>query len=309
MLVSGQCYVFSRVGFIFLSDMTEVEQRYVIKVLNAKKFTLNGIITELALVYGEQAYAKKVVEYSVHQVKLGRTTMEDEVKLGRLPLDDNDGRILTCLIRAPYSIIRSIAQVLDVALATVHRRLLISLDMKSRYFRWVPHMLTLELRDQHASGSRALLHVLRQQEKIHFRDIITGDESQIFIDTASGSSWLSLDEKLPAHPQPTISADKCRLVVFWKMKSIVQVNELSNNARINAAYFRDEILTPISQKLQQHASGRRKPWTLVHLDNAKVHTATAVSIVMPDLRLKRTLQPLTVQIYVHRTSSFLVGSQ
>jgi DNA-binding Lrp family transcriptional regulator len=56
--------------------------------------------------------------------------MEDEVKLGRLPLDDIDGRLLACLSHEPYLTVRSIAQVLGLALATVHRRVTIFLDMK-----------------------------------------------------------------------------------------------------------------------------------------------------------------------------------
>jgi hypothetical protein len=75
------------------------------------------------------------------------------------------------------------------------------------------------------------------------------------------------------------------------MKGIVHVNWLPEDARINAASFRDEVWSPISQKLQKHASGGRKPWTLVRRDHAKVHTATAVSTVMTDLRLKKTSQP------------------
>jgi hypothetical protein len=71
--------------------MTEVKQTCVIKFLSAKKFTLSGIVAELASVSREEADAKKAVEYWVHQVKLGRTTMENEVKPGHLPLDDLGG--------------------------------------------------------------------------------------------------------------------------------------------------------------------------------------------------------------------------
>jgi AraC-like DNA-binding protein len=76
------------------------------------------------------------VEYWGHQVKLGRTTMEDQVKSGSLPLDDIDGRILACISREPFFTVRSIAQVLGLAPATIHRRFTISLDLKLRHFRW-----------------------------------------------------------------------------------------------------------------------------------------------------------------------------
>jgi hypothetical protein len=75
------------------------------------------------------------------------------------------------------------------------------------------------------------------------------------------------------------------------IKGLVHLNWLPKDVRIKAVSFRDEILIPISQKLQTNVSGGHKTWTLVHMDNAKVHTAKVVSSVMPDLRLKRTLQP------------------
>jgi hypothetical protein len=43
--------------------MIEVEERYVIKSLDAKKFALNGIVTGLTLAHREQVHAKKAVEY------------------------------------------------------------------------------------------------------------------------------------------------------------------------------------------------------------------------------------------------------
>jgi hypothetical protein len=168
-------------------------------------------------------------------------------------------------------------------------------------------MLTSESREQRVNGSRAPFDVLRQREKIHFHDIIPDDESWIFIDAAPSSIWLSLDERLPTCPRPTISADKCMLAVFWGIKRIVQVIWLPKNPRISAASFLDEVLTPLSQKLQEHASGGCKSWTSMHMDNAKIHTTTAVSTIMPDLRLKRTLEPFAAQICVYQTSSFLIG--
>jgi hypothetical protein len=43
--------------------VTEIEQRYVITFLHAKKCGLDQIVAELASVYREQAHAKKVMGY------------------------------------------------------------------------------------------------------------------------------------------------------------------------------------------------------------------------------------------------------
>jgi hypothetical protein len=74
--------------------MSEIKQRYVIKFLCAKKFAFDRIVAERASVCGEQVYAKKTVGHWIRQIKLGRSDMEAEEKLGRPQLDDVDARIL-----------------------------------------------------------------------------------------------------------------------------------------------------------------------------------------------------------------------
>jgi hypothetical protein len=118
-----------------------------------------------------------------------------------------------------------------------------------------PHGLTRELRDQRVKDAQALLDVLRQQEKTHFRDTITGDESWIFTDTAPSSIWWLFGEELPTLPRRTISTDKRMLITLWGINGFIHVNWL-------------------------------------HMDDAKVHTAKVVSSVMPDLRIKRRPKPL-----------------
>jgi hypothetical protein len=104
--------------------------------------------------------------------------------------------------------------------------------------------------------------------KTRFQDIITGGESWMLIDAAPSSVWLSLDEELSTRPRRAISPDKRMLVVIWEIKSIVHVNWLPKDGRINAFYFGDEILTAISQKLEGNASRGHRSWTQVHMDNA-----------------------------------------
>jgi AraC-like DNA-binding protein len=116
--------------------MNEIEHRYVIKFLCAKKFALNRTEAELVSVPGEQAYEKKAVEYWTHQIKMGQSDMEDEAKHIRPPLGDVDARILACLSHESFSSIRSIAQALGLAPATLHRHLVMSLGTRPQHFRW-----------------------------------------------------------------------------------------------------------------------------------------------------------------------------
>jgi hypothetical protein len=117
----------------------------------------------------------------------------------------------------------------------------------------------LKVMDQPVKGSRALLDVLPQGKKTHFRDIITGDDSPVLIDAAPSPIWLSSDDELPTHPRHPINADRSVIVALWGIKGLAHVNWLRKDARINAVYFRDEALIQISQKLQTNASGGHRP--------------------------------------------------
>jgi hypothetical protein len=231
------------------------------------------------------------MEYWIHQVKLGRSDMEDERKRGRLPLGDFDATIIAFLGHEPLSRVRSPTEAWDWCLPHV---------IDTSPYRWIcnlgasngPHMLTRELKDQRVKGSRGFFDAIRQQEKTQCQGIIAGDASWRFIDRAASSIWLWLDEDLPTCPRRIISPDKHLLVAFWGIKGLVHVNYLPKDARITAVYLRDDILIPIVQKRQTNACGGHRPWTLIAVDNAKVHTVKVVPTLMPDLRLKSTFRPL-----------------
>jgi hypothetical protein len=139
-------------------------------------------------------------------------------------------------------------------------------------------------------GTRELRDVLHQQEKTHFRDISTGDESCILNETAPSSVWLSLDEELPTRPRRRISADKHILIALWGIKGLVHVNLLptQSTSAPNECFRR-------TQTMDTSAHGQRKG----------PHRKMVLSSSMPDLRPKRT--PHTVETSVHPTSSLLVG--
>jgi hypothetical protein len=65
------------------------------------------------------------------------------------------------------------------------------------------------------------------------------------------------------------------------------VNGLQTDDRINAVYLGDEMLTQVSQNLQENASSGLKAWAEVHVEGPTVDTAKVVSGAIPDLSPKR----------------------
>jgi hypothetical protein len=132
---------------------------------------------ELSTLYGEDAYTRPSIKYWLHQLKLGRIDITTQHVGGRPDLDDTDAEILSVLRISPFSSVRTIADSLGIPASTVYLHLVEKIGLQNYFLRWVPHMLTEELRQKRVELSRQLLELLESQRGVNFRDIVTGDES------------------------------------------------------------------------------------------------------------------------------------
>jgi hypothetical protein len=92
--------------------------------------------------------------------------------------------------------------------------------MTSRHFKWIPHFLDDDLRIKRMEGVRQLLDILQAQERCHFRDLIRGDETWVYLDMQPGIIWLPADAELPVCIKRTIVSEKRMLIVFWGIHAI-----------------------------------------------------------------------------------------
>jgi hypothetical protein len=126
----------------------------------------------------------------------------------RYPLEDIDARILQILEAEPWSPVRTndrwVLQdsCVDGASPSNHFS-----QHKNRHFKWVPYFLDDDLRAKRLEGTRQLLDVLQAQERCHFRDIIAGDETWIYLDMNSGTVWLPTDAEPPVRVKRTIASE------------------------------------------------------------------------------------------------------
>jgi hypothetical protein len=126
----------------------------------------------------------------IHEIKVHHSDLSDRPSSGGPPLEDIDARILHVLEvlgAEPWSSVRMIAEFLKISASTVHLHLTTSLDIKSRHSKWVSHFLDDDLRTKRLEGAWQLLDVLQAQERCHFRDRITGDETWVSLDIKSGT--------------------------------------------------------------------------------------------------------------------------
>jgi hypothetical protein len=131
----------------------------------------------LQAVSDDVAHALPSVYFWIKEFKCGREDIADQPRSGRPPIDNLDADILCVLRPSPFGMVRSIAEELGVSLETVHRRLTGSLELQPRFLKWVPHILTCDLRRKRVELSAELLEILRHEQGSGFHRIITGDES------------------------------------------------------------------------------------------------------------------------------------
>jgi hypothetical protein len=156
------------------------EQRVIIRFLTNEGIEADQIHVRLCAQFGEQTYALRTIRTWILEIRRGRQDMHDEPRSGRPVLDHIDTKIVSMLEKAPFESARSIAQVLNVDHATVLHHLTERLGLKSYCLRWVPHLLTDDLKAKRKEFAEQMIPYLEAARKDGWKHLVTGDESWFF---------------------------------------------------------------------------------------------------------------------------------
>jgi hypothetical protein len=153
----------------------------------------------------------------MREFRLGRKAVEDLPRVGRPCVDDIDGAIAHKLNGHPFHSRRSLAEEVCVALSTVWKHLTESLGLSSRCLNSVPHELTNDLRDKRVAIGSQLLEILEEAQSTGFRQLVTGDESWIYLSYTPRVGWTISQDEVPTREKQTISTKLFMLTVFWSV--------------------------------------------------------------------------------------------
>jgi hypothetical protein len=87
--------------------------------------------------------------------------------------------------------------------------------------------------------------------------------------------WLPADAELPVRVKRTIASKKRMLVVFWGIRGIARYCWLKEDSTLDSSFFCEEVSSPLAQKMQPNSNKTGKSLTLILIDIARVHTASA----------------------------------
>jgi hypothetical protein len=108
---------------------------------------------------------------------------------------------------------------------------------------------------------------MEAQRRIQFRDIVTGDESWIYLDVNANSLWMRAGEKVPTRSRTLIALSKAILTVFCGLRNVVPINWLVQGMSFKGAYFDQDILWSLAAEPQGEGRPKRRHkhcsiWTL-----------------------------------------------
>jgi hypothetical protein len=107
------------------------DQRVIIRFLHNERANTHDIAQRLQTQFAQDAYALRTVQFWIGEISRDRQDLHDENRMGRLPLDDLDAKILAILDKYPFESDQSIAETFPVGLVTVLRRFHDSIGFRS----------------------------------------------------------------------------------------------------------------------------------------------------------------------------------
>jgi hypothetical protein len=117
-----------------------------------------------------------------------------------------------------------------------------------------------------------LLQVLSVQGTRQWHDIVTLDESWIYLFSEHDLMWTAPREIVVDRERHTVQSPKFVLTVVWNPIGFHVLKAFPKGYKFDAQYYTTDILGAISDWRRQ--TGRTRPNKLwVHSDNARPHTA------------------------------------
>jgi hypothetical protein len=138
--------------------------------------------------------------------------------------------------------------------------------------------------------SRELLRILSVQVAREWHDIVTLDESWIYLYCEHDLMWMAPGEMVPDRERQNVQSPKLMLTIVWNVSGFHIVKALPKGGKFSAQDDTNNILIAISD--WRRLAGDRSPNKLsVHADNARPHSAKVSTDFIAINRMKQVHQP------------------
>ena len=253
----------------------EYEIRAVVHFLYLNQTSVPSALAQLVSTYGEGCISRSGVRYWYKEFKNGRTDLADLHRSGRPVENERVEEIQQILEEFPFASARYISATLAISKGKVIRILKQELGLKKCTARWVPHFLNEDQKRKRVEYSISMLKKLTSLNENQRASVVTGDESWIFLINQQESAWCAPGENPPDLEKKMINSEKVMIFVSFNCKGIISINALPTNTRFTSTYMCESILPEMTENANVEIAKYTKHHKLLHIDNARPHTAKA----------------------------------
>jgi histone-lysine N-methyltransferase SETMAR len=175
--------------------------------------------------------------------------------------------------------VRRLAEAHGVSTRTIHATLHDDLHLSKKSARWVPKLLSQEMKNERVRTCGAFMSLLRRHSMAMLDRIVTMDESAVSFHTPQtkqqSKQWLVKGAPGPIKAKVQASRSKQMVLAFFDSKGLIYTNYVPKGSTVTASYIVEALgkfLKVFKQKRPEMAAG---DWWF-HWDNAPVHTAAIV---------------------------------
>ena len=259
--------------------MDRVEYRAVIRFLLLEGENATNIHKRVSNVYGKSSPSYSTVASWVSEFKRGRKDLNDEPRPGR-PVSqstaENVDKVHQLVLENRKISIECIVQETGLSTGTVHTILHEHLSMSKVCARWVPKMLTPDMKATRVNTSSVLLSRYNVNPENFLSRVVTGDETWVYYYDPP-SKFESLEWKHAGSPRTkkfkvSRTTKKVMATVFWDTDGVIHIDYLPRGTTMNGQYYAD-LLVRLRESIKEKRRGKIRRGVLLQQDNAPVHSS------------------------------------
>ena len=185
--------------------------------------------------------------------------------------DENVQAVEKLVLEDRRSTVASLAMTTGISVGSVATILQEHLGLSKVCARWVPRMLTAEMKQHRMQIAEENIEAMNRSWDVFKRRFLTGDETWIHhYDPESkheSLQWKHADSPTPVKFRTTPSAGKIMCTIFWDSQGVVLIDYMPHMETITGAYFA-KLLERLRAAIKNNRRGMITSILLLLHDNA-----------------------------------------
>ena len=259
--------------------MDKTEYRAVIKFLVLEGQSSKQVEERLTSVYGQSSPSSSTIKRWVKEFQRGRESLEDDPRSGRPTTStspENIEKVHKLVIENRRISLYELEEATGISYGSIHNILHDELHMSKVCVRWVPKMLSDDMKQSRVTISGAMLtRYNTNPDDFHFR-VVTCDETWLYhYDPESkqeSMEWKHATSPKTKKFKATRSTKKVMSTIFWDSKGVIHIDYLPHGTTMNGKYYAN-LLKQVRQSIKEKRRGKIRRGIMLHQDNAPVHTS------------------------------------